>query len=115
YMKDSPFLRFINLVTIDQKIQSCIAKKASFDAATAAVIKQKNEHGVTVEQAHQRVNQLKKNVDAQELEMKTLDAKEQMKKRILDTLSDYKECHAIKNEVDAIQRMQVEQEKSVLD
>ena len=114
-MKDSPFLRFINLVTIDQKIQSCLTKKSAFDAAIAAVIKQKNEHGVVVEQSHQRVNQLKKNVDAQELEMKTLDAKEQAKKRILDTLSDYKECQAIKNEVDAIQRMQVEQEKSVLD
>lgn len=114
-MKDSPFSRFINLVTIDQKIKSCLTQKSYFDTAITEVIKQKNEHAVIVEQAHQRVNQLKKTVDAQELEMKTLDAKEQAKKRILDTLSDYKECQAIKSEVDAIQRTQVEQEKIVLD
>src|SRR5436190_11324900 len=59
--------------------------------------------------------QLKKNVDLQELEMKVLDEKEREKKKLFDTLSDYKEYQAVKNEIEAIQRLQVNQEKVVLD
>jgi predicted nucleic acid-binding Zn-ribbon protein len=47
--------------------------------------------------------------------MKSFDQQEKDKKYCLDNLSDYKEYQAIKAEVESIQRMQIEQEKIVLD
>ena len=62
-----------------------------------------------------RVFQFKKRVDEQELEMKSLDQKEKEKKQRLEHLADYKEYQAIKAEIEAIQRVQVDQEQFVLD
>ena len=114
-MSDNPFLRFIDLVTFDQKIQSLENNIISADEELVALKKRELAHAHDLDEAHKRVNQLKKRVDEQELEMKSLDQKEKDKKQLLDRLSDYKEYQGIKAEVEAIQRIQVEQEQLVLD
>jgi len=114
-MSDHPFVRFISLVTFDQKIQSLENEKKAVIAEIAAIKKQAEEYTRDLDESHKRVFQLKKRVDEQELEMKILDQKEKDKKQRLENLSDYKEYQAIKGEVEAIQRIQVDQEKIVLD
>jgi predicted nucleic acid-binding Zn-ribbon protein len=114
-MNDNPFLRFIDLVTFDQKIQSLENDIVSVDSEIVLLKKQEDAFAHDLDEAHKRVNQLKKRVDEHELEMKVLDQKEKDKKQLLDRLSDYKEYQGIKAEVEAIQRTQVEQEQTVLD
>src|SRR5438477_6048953 len=114
-MSDRPFLRFIDLIAIDQKIQSLIQKLAALDKPIDALNKKRSEYASTSDELQKKIVQFKKNVDMQELEMKVLDEREREKKKKLDTLSDYKEYQAIKNEIEAIQRLQVDHEKIVLD
>lgn len=114
-MNDHPFSRFIDLVNFDQKLQSLENEKKSIVAQISAVKKQEQEYVQDLDDMHKRVFQLKKNVDAQELEMKALDQKEKDKKKRLETLADYKEYQAIKAEIETVQRMQVDHEKTVLD
>ena len=114
-MSDRPFLRFIDLVSIDQKIHSLEEKQNSLDKSIDAINKQRSEYAFFTEEQHNKIMQLKKNVDLQELEMKVLDEKEREKKKFFDTIADYKEYQAAKNEVEAIQRLQINQEKVVLE
>jgi predicted nucleic acid-binding Zn-ribbon protein len=114
-MSDHLFLQFINLVSFDQKIHSLENEKAVIIDKIASIKKQKQEYENALHDMKERVFVLKKKVDEQELEMKVLDQKEKEKKQRLEHLSDYKEYQAIKAEVEAIQSMQVEQEKVVLD
>jgi predicted nucleic acid-binding Zn-ribbon protein len=114
-MSDHPFQRFINLVNFDQKIQSFENEKITLAAEIAAQKEQEKELARDLDDMRMRVFQLKKKVDEQELEMKVLDEKEKERKQRLENISDYKEYQAIKSEVEAIQRVQVEQEKVVLD
>lgn len=114
-MSEHPFLRFINLVTFDQKIHSLENEKKSLVTQIAAIKNQQEESTRDLDDLHTRVIQSKKIVDAQELEMKALDQKEKDKKQRFESLADYKEYQAIKVEIEAIQRMQVDQEQVVLD
>jgi predicted nucleic acid-binding Zn-ribbon protein len=114
-MSDHPFIRFIDLVNFDQKIHSLENEKKSILSATSSLKNQEEEHARDLDEINKRVFQLKKKVDEQELEMKSLDQKEKDKKQRLERLSDYKEYQAIKVEVEAIQQMQVDQEQLVLD
>jgi len=114
-MSDHPFLRFINLVSLDQKIQSCENEKSAISTHLATIKKQKEEYAHNLGDMKQRVFLLKKRVDEQELEMKVLDQKEKQKKQLLENISDYREYQSIKVEVEAVQRMQVEQERIVLE
>ena len=115
YMSDHPFLRFINLVNFDQKLQSLENEKTTIAAEIAAIKQQEQEYARDLDDINGRVFQLKKRVDEQELEMKVLDQKEKEKKQRLENLTDYKDYQAMKGEVEAIQHIQVAQEKAVLD
>jgi len=114
-MSDHPFLRFINLVSFDQKLQSLENEKIAVEKEISALKMQEEEHARGLEDLRNRVFLLKKRVDEQELEMSSLDQKEKDKKKHLEHLADYKDYQAIKSDVESIQRMQVEQEKIVLD
>lgn len=114
-MNDHPFLQFINLVNFDQKIQSLENQKISVEHEIAALKKQEASNINDAAEARNKIVQLKKRVDEQELEMKILDQKEKDKKKHLENLADYKDYHAIKAEIENIQRLQIEQEKNVLD
>src|SRR5581483_3404441 len=114
-MSDSPFLRFIELVNIDRKIHSLVQRQTSLDKSLDVNNKQRTDYALLIEELSKKVLQLKKNVDLQELEMKVLDEREREKKKMIDNLSDYKEYQAIKNEIEAIQRLQINHEKIVLE
>jgi len=114
-MSDHPFLRFIDLVNFDQKIHSLENEKKATVSEIDALKEQTKNYARDLDEMNQRIFQLKKKVDEQELEMKSLDHKEKEKKQQLDRLSDYKEYQAIKVEMETVQHMQLEQEQHVLD
>lgn len=114
-MSDHPFLRFINLVTFDQKFHSLENQKKTLTSEIVALKSQEEQLSSEREEAHKRVLYLKKRVGEQELEMKALDQREKDKKKHFEHLADYKDYQAIKSELETIQRMQVDQEKNVLD
>lgn len=114
-MSDHPFLRFISLVNLDQKLQSLENQKTTIATEVTALKKQEEELAHDLDDTRKRVFQLQKKVDEQELEMKVLDQKEKDKKKRLENLSDYKEYQAIKSEIETIQSSQVAQEQAVLD
>ncbi len=114
-MSDHPFLRFIDLVNFDQKIQSFENEKKSISSEIASLKTQEEEYARDLDEINKRVFLFKKKVDEQELEMKSLDHKEKEKKNQFERLSDYKEYQSIKAEIEAIQRIQVDQEQLVLD
>jgi predicted nucleic acid-binding Zn-ribbon protein len=114
-MSDHPFLRFIDLVNFDQKLHSLENEKKAIAAQIVALKEQIKDYARDLDEMNQRIFQLKKKVDEQELEMKSLDHKEKEKKQQLDRLADYKEYQAIKVEIETVQHMQVEQEQHVLD
>lgn len=114
-MNEHPFLRFINLVSFDQKLQSLENNKIAVEKEIAALKKQEDDYAHDLNDLRNRIFSLKKRVDEQELEMKILDAKEKDKKKHLENLADYKDYQAIKIEIETVQRMQIEQEQAVLD
>ncbi len=113
-MSEHPFLRFINLVNFDQKIQSLENEKIAINNEILATKKQEERYAQELKDMQERVHQLKKKVDEQELEMNVLDQQEKDKKKHLELLADYKDYHAIKSEIETIQRLQVQQEQNVL-
>jgi len=113
-MNDHPFTRFIDLVSFDQQLQSLEHKKIQLNNEIDSLKAQETILVREQEDLSKTVIQCKKEVDTQELEMKTLDQKEREKKHQLDLLSEYKEYQSKKNEIEAVQRMQMEQEKYVL-
>jgi predicted nucleic acid-binding Zn-ribbon protein len=113
-MSDHPFLRFIDLVNFDQKIHSFETEKKSLISAIESVKKQEEDSARNLDEANKSIFQLKKKVDEQELEMKSLDQKEKEKKQRLERLADYKEYQGIKAEIEAVQQLQVDQEQQVL-
>src|SRR5579863_6021215 len=114
-MSDHPFLRFIDLVSFDQKLHSLENEKKAIATEIVTLKEQTKDYARDLDEMNQRIFQLKKKVDEQELEMKSLDHKEKEKKQQLDRLADYKEYQAIKAEIETVQHMQVEQEQHVLD
>lgn len=114
-MNEHPFLRFINLVSFDQKLQSLENNKFAVEKEIAALKKQEDDYAHDLNDLRNRIFSLKKRVDEQELEMKVLDAKEKDKKKHLENLADYKDYQAIKLEIETVQHMQIEQEQAVLD
>lgn len=113
-MSQNPFLQFIDLVAIDQKIFALHQKTASLDTSIDTVNTKRLHIAAFDNEIQQKIMDLKKKIHTQELEMKVLDEKECAKKRQLDSLSDYSEYQAIKNEIEAVQRLQIAQEKTIL-
>ena len=113
-MNDRPFDRFIDLVSFDQKLHSLENKKNNLAFEIDSL---KNQELLLISEQEELKNSIhfnQKEVDRQELEMKTLDHKEKEKRQQLDRLNDYKQYQAFKGEIEALQRQQSEQEKYIL-
>lgn len=105
-MNETPFQKFIALVELDQKINTLYASIAS---ATEHINHQNAviaQHHSMLEKSKQKLHDLKKEVDAKELEMKSLDQQESEKKKRLESLTHYKDYNAIKAEIDQVKQLQ---------
>lgn len=105
-MSENPFSAFIDLITLDQKIRTAHDQIIQFKNGMQAYTDQKNELIDRFEKFKEHVKELRKMVDAQELEMKVLDEQEKAKKERLDQSSNAKEYQSLKKEIDHLKHEQ---------
>jgi predicted nucleic acid-binding Zn-ribbon protein len=113
-MSNHPFVQFINLVNLDKAIHALDLQKKTVENRAINLDKTFQEIKHILSDAEKRVYESKHHVSIQEFQMQALDQQEKEKKQKLALVSDYRECQALKADVEAIQRLQVEQEEQVL-
>ncbi len=101
-----PFEQFISLVEVDQSINGFHAQIAAHEKKIAAWQQELQVQQSNVERVKARYDQNKKEVDAKELEMKSLDQQEADKKARLEQVANHKEYQSIKAEVDQLKKSQ---------
>jgi len=114
-MTESPFTRFIDLITYDQELVTLeiTVKKLEQELATLRASQVKIvEH---VEAAKKASHDAQKAVDEKELEMATLVQAETTKKRRLENVTNHKEYQSIKLEIDALNTQQSSLESTLLE
>lgn len=110
----SPFQRFLDLIEIDQQIE---AQRKKIEAVEKEIAKLQSKNQNLVDDRARKEQQLiaaKKEVDAQEFEMKTLDEAEKKVKARLDLISNPKEYYSLKSEIDALKKKQHTLEEGLL-
>jgi predicted nucleic acid-binding Zn-ribbon protein len=105
-VNEHPFQAFIDLITLDQEIATIDQSLLKIDHEIAALIKLENQEREFSDAQKKKVQEARKAVDKQELELKTLDAQEKQKKERLDNVTDHKQYQSIKNEIDALKLKQ---------
>lgn len=113
-MTESPFQTFIDFITFDREI---VALEAQLNTIAHQIhtLKQQ-DYAVRHEQevAKQQVHDAQKEVDAQELEMKSLDQQEAEKKSRLENVTNHKEYQSIKAELERVKTKQHDLEQILL-
>lgn len=113
-MSDSPFQKFIELVSFDQKLNALEHDLSKLQAQEKA-----ERHEVAVlageleQYKHTRDTQ-KKQVDLTELEMKSLQAKQTDLEKKLNAISHHKEYQSISSEIENLKKKQYEFEDNLL-
>lgn len=105
-MQETPFEQFIALVEVDQKINALNKSIKVLEQENAAQRHIDGSHQTALDKIKQKLHDERKEVDAKELEMKTLDSQEADKKKRLDTVANHKEYSSIKGEIDQLKKEQ---------
>lgn len=105
-VNEHPFQAFIDLITLDQEIVSIEQTLLKIDNEIAALIKLENDAQIHLDIQKKKVHDARKVVDAQELELKALDAQEKQKKERLDNATDHKQYQSLSKEIDALKLKQ---------
>ena len=105
-MGETPFQTFIELVALDQQINKTAKEITSHEAQLKTLAQQRAQLDVELNGVKHHVHEMQKIVDAHELEMKELDAKEKEKKQQLEHLSSHKEYPSLKSEIDFLKKQQ---------
>lgn len=113
-MSENPFSAFIDLITLDQKIRTLHDEITVLKESMQVDTTQKNETVERFEQFKNHVKELRKMVDAQELEMKDLDAQEKAKKELLDQTGTPKEYQSLKKEIEHLKHKQHDGEAALI-
>lgn len=113
-MNGTPFEQFIALVQVDQKINSLNASIVSLEKKNKENLAQEELHKHALESVKNKLHDMKKEVDSQELEMKILDQQEADKKNKLDNVANHKEYQLLKNEIDKIKQDQHNLEEGLM-
>lgn len=110
----SPFLQFLDLIELDQKIEKYLKEIDTVNHEIAKAQSEKRTLQNNVADKELTVLNARKTVDAQELDMKSLDELEKSYKSRLDAISNQKEYHSLKTEIDRIKKKQHDLEESLL-
>ncbi len=109
-MSNHPFQAFIELISLDQDIRLIHQEITQLQKETDTYLSEKKDITDRIDQFKQHVHDLRKMVDAQELEMKDLDQQEKTLKERLDHVQNVKEHQSLKKEIDRFKRAQHEAE-----
>lgn len=113
-LEQSLFHKFIELINFDQSLQATHKKKD--EAESQATFIEAELAKVTTQQAgaQKKVHDLKKEVDAKELEMKVLDIQLQTAQERLSVAHNQTEYQALKNEIAKVKQKQHDFESTLL-
>ncbi len=110
-MEKSPFIRFIELITFDQSLlvleKELAALEKAFEAAQVLSTQIDHEH----EKERAVLHEMRKYVDEQELEMRSLDEKEKIARERSALATTTKEYQSFKKECDQLKNAQHEHEE----
>lgn len=113
-MKEHPFHAFIDLINFDQSMQEIQAQIDALKKQLTSNLETQSQMVIELEHVKKNVHETRKLVDAQELEMKTLDEREKEAKQRLDDSSNQKEYYAIKSEIQQLKRSQATVESNLI-
>lgn len=113
-MKEHPFHAFIDLINFDQSMQEIQNQIDTLKRQLASNRELQMRMQQELDLAKKQVHEMRKLVDAQELEMKTLDEREKEAKQRLDDSSNQKEYYAIKSEIQHLKRSQAGAESTLI-
>lgn len=113
-MTQTPFEQFIALVEVDQKINSLNSSISSHQKKIEALRTELAVNKQVCEKAKTKFDQMRKEVDDKELEMKILDQQESEKKTRLDNVASHKEYQSLKAEIDQLKKKQHDLEEQLM-
>ncbi len=113
-MDEHPFKSFIDLINFDRAIREAQEDLKRLDQDVADLKSQEQALTDKLDQSKQNVMNLRKQVDAQELEIKELDQQERDKKKTLEELASYKEYKPLQKEIDRLKQAQLEAEELLM-
>ncbi len=113
-MNSNPFQAFIDLISLDQDIRKIHQDISLLQKETETYLAQKQTVVERLEQFKQHVHDLRKAVDAQELEMKDLDQQEKKQRERLDAVKKVKEHQSLKKEIERFKRAQHDAESNLM-
>lgn len=114
-MADFPFQRFIDLIALDQNINTLEQKIADIKVQLTKAKEELSLHDISLERSQKTVKEAKKKVDALELELKEYDGQEKEKKERLESASSSVEYAAISKEIDHLKSLQNDLEDTVVE
>jgi predicted nucleic acid-binding Zn-ribbon protein len=113
-MNKNPFDMFVELIIFDQSLhkteKEIIHLEGEMELLEDQLIHVQGQFGKEKELLHE----LRKEVDGQELDMKTLDAKGKEVQERFSSASNNKEYISLKTEVEDVQKLQIDQEASLI-
>lgn len=113
-MNGTPFEQFIALVQVDQKINALNKSIVSLEKKNKDNHIQEEQHQKSLEAVKEKLHEMRKEVDSQELEMKILDQQESEKKNKLDNVANHKEYQLLKSEIDKLKQDQHNLEENLM-
>lgn len=113
-MSQTPFTQFITLVEKDQAINLLVNTIKKIEQEKKELQQADQLLQSEREKLKQKLHDMRKQVDEQELEMKRLDEKEREKKVRLESVANHKEYQSIKAEIDLLRKSQHELEEYLI-
>ena len=113
-MSKSPFDLFIDLITFDQSLHEAEKKIIALETEVEELEDQIDVSNDLVKKEQVTLHDLKKEVDRQELEMKTLDEKGKECQERFAAASNNKEYIALKKETEELQQQQMDAETALI-
>ncbi len=114
-MNKHPIQTFIALIDFDRGIHALQADIEKLQQEITELKEQELLAKHELKQAQDSVRKLRKDVDAQELEIKELDQQEKEKKKRLDDVSNYKVYQLLQNEIATLKQAQHEKEEILVE
>lgn len=111
---ESPFNKFLDLIQLDQHIETINRESKKVAQEIALIAAQEHAALMQLNETKQKVHDAQKHVDLSELDMKSLDTQEKEKKRRLESVSNHKEYQLLKSEIDALKKKQNDLEDTLL-
>lgn len=112
-MVENPFLAFVSLIELDQKLDQLAFQKAKLNDLIHRVQQHVQQQERVVGEQCAQAHVLRKQISSQELEHKSLQTQEKKIRTKLDQVNTAKEYQAIEHELQAIMQQEEQKEEAI--